>query len=78
MSGNLTDAERLRRVAAFMDAEVLVGNACQPWQDLSNFADKTASAQLPGYQATAKFGLGAAVKYESKKYAGQPDSAVGV
>jgi hypothetical protein len=41
---------------------------------LSNFADTTASAQVR-YQATPKFGFGTAVKYESKKYAGQPDSA---
>ena len=75
LSGNLTDKLSAFAGVAFMDAEVLKSaTPASRGKTLSNFADKTASAQLR-YQATAKFGLGAAVKYESKKYAGQPDSA---
>lgn len=75
LAGNLT--ERLSAFAGvtFMEAKVLKSaTANNVGKTLSNFADHTASAQLR-YQATPKFGFGAAVKYESKKYAGQPDTA---
>ncbi len=75
LAGNVT--ERLSAFAGvtFMEAEVLrSATAANVGKTLSNFADHTASAQLR-YQATPKFGFGGAVKYESKKYAGQPDTA---
>ena len=39
-------------------------------------ADDTAFAQLR-YRLTDKLAIGGAMKYESKKYAGQPDTAAG-
>ena len=58
-----------------MDSEILRSNvAANEGKVLSNFADDTAFVQLK-YQATDTFAFGGAVKYEGKKYAGQPDSA---
>ena len=75
LAGNVTDKLSAFAGVTFMDAEVLESaTAAHVGKTLSNFADRTASAQLR-YQATPKFGFGAAVKYESKKYAGQPDTA---
>ncbi|NLD70632.1 MAG: TonB-dependent siderophore receptor [Limnobacter sp.] len=58
-----------------MDAEVLESNVPENiGKTLSNFADRSAFAQLR-YQATSKFAFGVAGKYQSEKFAGQPDSA---
>jgi catecholate siderophore receptor len=43
---------------------------------LSNFADVTAFAQLR-FELTDAISVGGALKYESTKYAGQPDTAAG-
>ncbi|MCK6389913.1 MAG: TonB-dependent receptor [Azonexus sp.] len=77
LAGNLTEKLSAFAGVSFMEAEV-TKSATQDnvGKTLSNFAENTASAQLR-YQATPKFAFGSAVKYESKKYAGQPDSAAG-
>lgn len=75
LSGNLTSKLSAQAGVTFMKAEVLESfTPANVGKTLSNFADTTAAAQLR-YQATPTFGLGTAVKYESKKYAGQPDTA---
>jgi catecholate siderophore receptor len=75
LSGNITDKLSAQAGVAFMDAEVLESfTASNVGKTLSNFADTTASAQLK-YQATGRLSVGGAVKYESEKYAGQPDTA---
>lgn len=75
LAGNITDKLSAQAGVAFMDAKVRESfTPANEGKTLSNFADTTASAQLR-YQATPKFAFGTAVKYESKKYAGQPDSA---
>jgi len=75
LAGNVTEKLSAFAGVAFMESEVLASaTAANVGKTLSNFADITASAQLR-YQATPKFAFGSAVKYESKKYAGQPDTA---
>lgn len=75
VSGNLTDKLSAQAGVAFMESEVLESfTAAGVGKTLSNFADTTASAQLK-YQATGRLSIGGAVKYESEKYAGQPDTA---
>ncbi len=77
VSGLLTDKLTAQAGVAFMKAEVLESNvAANVGKTLSNFADNTASAQLK-YQFTPKLAIGGAVKYEGRKYAGQPDTAAG-
>jgi catecholate siderophore receptor len=75
LAGNLTSKLSAQAGVTFMKAKVLDSfTANNEGKTLSNFADTTASAQVR-YQATQKIGFGTAVKYEGKKYAGQPDSA---
>lgn len=75
LAGNITDKLSAQGGVAFMESEVLESyTAANVGKTLSNFADTTASLQLR-YQATPKFAFGAAAKYESEKYAGQPDTA---
>ncbi|MCX8145696.1 MAG: TonB-dependent receptor [Azovibrio sp.] len=75
LAGNITDKLSGQAGVTLMEAEVLESfTPRHVGKTLSNFADKSASALLR-YQLTPKFGLGGAVKYESKKYAGQPDTA---
>ncbi|PKO31647.1 MAG: TonB-dependent siderophore receptor [Betaproteobacteria bacterium HGW-Betaproteobacteria-7] len=75
LAGNLTSKLSAQAGVTFMKAKVLDSfTANNEGKTLSNFADTTASAQVR-YQATQKIGFGTAVKYESKKYAGQPDTA---
>ena len=77
VSGLLTDKLTAQAGVTFMKAEVLESNvAANVGKTLSNFADNTASAQLK-YQFTPKFAFGGALKYEGRKYAGQPDTAAG-
>ncbi|MEW6764270.1 MAG: TonB-dependent receptor [Pseudomonadota bacterium] len=77
LSGNVTDKLSAQAGVAFMKAKVLKSaTPDNEGKTLSNFADTTAFAQLK-YQLTGKLALGTAVKYESKKYAGQPDTAAG-
>ena len=75
LTGEITERWVGQAGVAFMDAEVLKSNVeANEGKTLSNFADNTAFAQLK-YLATDALSLGAAAKYESEKYAGQPDSA---
>ncbi|NWG87765.1 MAG: TonB-dependent receptor [Hydrogenophilaceae bacterium] len=75
LTGMLTDKLTAQAGVTFMKAEVLESaTAANVGKTLSNFADNTASAQLR-YQATPQLAIGGAVKYEGKKYAGQPDTA---
>lgn len=75
LAGNLTDKIQAQAGVAFMKAEILESNTpTRVGKTLSNFADTSATAQLK-YQATNKFGFGTIVKYESERYAGQPDTA---
>lgn len=77
LAGNVTEKLSAFAGVAFMESEVLgSATAANVGKRLSNFADITASAQLR-YQLTPKFALGTAAKYESEKYAGQPDTAAG-
>lgn len=77
LAGNLTDKLSAFAGVAVMKSEILDSfTPANIGKRLSNFADTTASLQLR-YQATSQFGIGAAAKYESKKYGGQPDTAAG-
>jgi len=78
LSGNLTDKLSAQAGVALMKAKVIKSvNPANEGKTLSNFADNTAFAQLK-YQLTPNFSFGGALKYEGKKYAGQPDSAPGL
>ncbi|MCA1938724.1 MAG: TonB-dependent siderophore receptor [Dechloromonas sp.] len=75
LAGNLTDKLSAFAGVTFMNAKVTKSaTASKIGKTLSNFADTSASAQLR-YQATPAFAFGTAVKYESEKYAGEPDTA---
>lgn len=74
-SGQITDKLTTQAGVTYMDAEVMESaTAANLGKTISNFADKSLNIQMK-YQFTEKFGLGAAWKYEGKKYAGQPDTA---
>lgn len=78
LSGNITDKLTAQAGATFMDAEVLESNVpTNEGKTLSNFADNTAFAQLR-YQITDQLVIGGVAKYESEKFAGQPDTAAGL
>ncbi|ASJ75212.1 TonB-dependent receptor [Granulosicoccus antarcticus] len=77
LAGNLT--ETVSAVAGFsvMDSEILKSyDEDSVGRVLSNFADKSAFAQLR-VEVTPKVVIGGAVTYSSETYAGQPDSAAG-
>jgi catecholate siderophore receptor len=74
-SGQITDKLVTQAGITYMDAEVMESvTAANLGKTISNFADTSLSLQLK-YQLTEKFSFGGAWKYESKKYAGQPDTA---
>lgn len=74
-SGNITDKLSAQIGYVTMDAEVLDSFAPDnEGKTLSNFADNSGYALLR-YQLTEHVAFGGAVKYESKRYAGQPDAA---
>jgi catecholate siderophore receptor len=74
-SGQITDKLVTQAGVTYMDAEVMESaTAANLGKTISNFADVSLNLQLK-YQLTEKFGFGGAWKYESKKYAGQPDTA---
>lgn len=78
VTGNLGDKLSAQAGVTFMDAEVLESNvAANVGRTLSNFADSSAYVQLK-YRVTADIAVGGAVKYESERFAGQPDSAPGL
>lgn len=75
LSGMLTPTLMAQGGITLMRAEILDSNVPgKIGKTLSNFADRSAFAQLR-YQATGKLSLGVTAKYESKRYAGQPDTA---
>lgn len=75
LTGMITDKLTAQAGIAIMEAEVLKSaTPSRVGKTLSNFADTSAHVQLK-YQATDKFSFGGAAKYESEKYAGQPDTA---
>jgi len=77
LTGMITDKLTAQAGVAIMQAEVLESaTPSRVGKTLSNFADESAYVQLK-YQASDKFSFGGAVKYESEKYAGQPDTAAG-
>lgn len=72
--GALTDKLSGQVGLAVMKSRVLASaTASNVGHSLSNFADKSASAQLR-YQATEAFAFGGTAKYESQRCAGQPDT----
>ena len=74
-SGNITEKLSVQAGFTTMESEVQESfNPANEGKTLSNFADDTAFAQLR-YELTDKLVIGGAMKYESKKYAGQPDTA---
>ena len=74
-TGAVTDKLTVQAGITIMDAEVLESaTATYVGKTLSNFAEETAVLQLK-YQFTDNFSFGAAAKYESEKFAGQPDTA---
>mgnify|MGYP001296046906 CR=1 FL=1 len=75
LAGNLTPRLSVQGGVAWMDARIQESNVpTRIGKTLSNFADLTGSFQLR-FQATEKIALGGAMKYESEKYAGPPDTA---
>ena len=78
LAGHLTTKLTAQAGVTFMKARVLESaTPARVGKTLSNFADRSASAQLK-YQLTPEFSFGGAARYESEKYAGQPDTAPGL
>ena len=74
-TGNITEKLSAQVGYVTMDSEVLDSfNEANEGKTLSNFADNSGYALLR-YQLNEQLAFGGAVKYESKRYAGQPDSA---
>ncbi|MBK8187680.1 MAG: TonB-dependent receptor [Cellvibrio sp.] len=74
-SGQITPKLTTQAGLAFMEAEVLESaTPANISKTISNFADMSVNLQLK-YQMFDSFALGGAWKYESERYAGQPDSA---
>lgn len=75
LAGNLTSKLSGQVGLTFMNAEIRKSySAVNVGKTLSNFADNSADVQLK-YQFTRAFSFGGAVRYESERYAGQPDTA---
>ena len=78
VTGAVTDKLSLQAGATFMDSEVTESaTATNFGRALANFANTSGIAQAK-YHFTDKFSLGGLVKYESKRYGGQPDTAAPV
>lgn len=74
-TGNITPALTGQVGITLMDSEVLASaTPANVGKVLSNFADNSISAQLK-YQFSERLSAGGAVKYESERFAGQPDTA---
>jgi len=74
-SGEVTNKLVVQAGAIVMDGEVTKSiNESIEGQTLSNFAEKSAFAQLK-YEVIDELWLGAAMKYEGQRFAGQPDTA---
>jgi catecholate siderophore receptor len=77
-SGALTDKLTIQAGFTFQDAEIRKSaQAIKVGKTLSNFADKSGVVQVK-YDLTDQFYIGGAVKHESVRYAGQPDTAPGI
>lgn len=75
LAGNITERLTGQIGVTVMDSEVLESaTAANVGKVLSNFADDSASAQLK-YAFTENFYAGGGIKYESERFAGQPDTA---
>jgi catecholate siderophore receptor len=75
VSGAVTEALTLQGGVTFMESEVLASTTpANVGKTLSNFADVSATLQAK-YQLSETFYFGGAVKYESERYGGQPDTA---
>lgn len=88
VQGNITDKWSLQGGVSIMKAKVLESTdtssnltlaqkalgATNLGKTLANFADKSAEF-MTRYQFTDQFAMGAAIKYKSKRYGGQPDTA---
>jgi catecholate siderophore receptor len=74
-SGAITSKLSVQAGFSYMDSDVLKSaTAANVGKTLANFAGVSGVAQLR-YQVTDAFYVGGAVKYESKRYGGQPDTA---
>ncbi|MDO8802317.1 TonB-dependent siderophore receptor [Phenylobacterium sp.] len=74
-TGALTDKLTVQAGATYMESEVLESaTPANVGKMLANFAKSSGVVQLK-YQATDSFYFGGAVKYEDKRYGGQPDTA---
>jgi len=74
-TGNITDKLTIQAGVTLMSAEVTKSaTAANVGKTLANFADNSGVVQAK-YQITDSFYVGGAVKYEGKKYGGQPDTA---
>ncbi len=74
-TGQVTSKLTTQAGVTFMEAEVTKSaTAANITKTISNFADLSLNLQLK-YQLLDSFALGGAWKYESERYAGQPDSA---
>lgn len=77
LTGELTERLTAQVGVTLMKAKVLESaTAANVGKTLANFAERSASALLK-YQVTDALALGGAVKYESQRYGGQPDTAAG-
>ncbi|WP_028312333.1 TonB-dependent receptor [Derxia gummosa] len=75
--GNVTDDLTASVGGVWMKSKVLESaTATNVGRPLSNFADKSAFAQLK-YRFVPDFSAGSTVRYESARCAGQPDTAAG-
>ncbi|WP_235839988.1 TonB-dependent receptor [Derxia lacustris] len=76
--GNISDDLTTQLGAAFMKSRVLESaTASNVGKVLSNFADKSAFAQVK-YRVVSDVSVGSSAKYESSRCAGQPDTAAGI
>jgi catecholate siderophore receptor len=77
IAGDVTDKLSAQVGAAVMQSRVLgSANAINIGRPLSNFANRSLSAQLK-YQLTNAFSFGAVARYESERCGGQPDTGAG-
>lgn len=74
LTGDITDKLTAQMGVSFMKSKVLGSAvAANIGNPLSNFAERTASAQLK-YQLTNAFSFGTTVRHESDRCGGQPDT----
>lgn len=77
VAGNITDDWSVQGGFTVMRAKVLEStNPANVGKTLANFANVSAQF-MTRYQITDKFAAGAAFKYKSERYGGQPDTAAG-